>query len=70
MLHKKIRIEITPSGEIRAKTLGMTGEECLDYVEVIEQLLDAKSVDSEFTEEFLEHRIKQQVKETQQIKRE
>lgn len=52
-MEKKIRLEITASGEIRAKTIGMNDEECLDYVEILESLLDAETVDSEYTEEFL-----------------
>ncbi|MEI3612348.1 DUF2997 domain-containing protein [Pseudogracilibacillus sp. SO30301A] len=52
-MEKKIRLEITATGEIRAKTIGMNDEECLDYVEILESLLDAETVDSKYTEEFL-----------------
>ena len=32
--------------ELRAKTIGMNDEECLDYVEILENLLDEETVDS------------------------
>jgi|GEM_PF-845442 len=71
-MSKKIRFEITASGEIKAKTIGMNDEECLDYVEILEKLLDAETVDSEFTEEYLEarlhHRTEEFVEEKQQTK--
>ncbi|UTR13185.1 DUF2997 domain-containing protein [Salipaludibacillus sp. LMS25] len=50
--NKKLRIEITPDGKINAKTLGMTGDECLQYVTLLENLLDAEAIDSEFTEDY------------------
>lgn len=69
-MSKRIRFEITASGEIRAKTLGMKGEECLDYVELMEQLLDARAVDSQFTEEYNETKIKHRVHLHQDLKEE
>lgn len=58
-MDKKIRFEITADGEIHVKTLGMNDETCLDYVEVFERILDAETVDSSYTEEFLEAQIKE-----------
>jgi len=66
---KKLRIEITPSGKIQAKTLGMYDEECLDYVEIIEQLTDSVAIDSEFTEEYLRANVKHHVNQRQELKR-
>ncbi|AST90917.1 MULTISPECIES: DUF2997 domain-containing protein [Sutcliffiella] len=59
-MSKKIKFEITPTGEIRVKTIGMKGEECLNYVELIERLADATTVDSSFTEEYYETKVEQQ----------
>ncbi|WP_102026761.1 DUF2997 domain-containing protein [Salirhabdus sp. Marseille-P4669] len=71
-MSKQIRFEITPSGEIRAKTIGMKGEECLNYVDVIEKLVDAQAVDSEFTEEYFETSIteEQKIQKRTHLKRE
>ena len=62
-MDKKIRIEITASGEIKAKTLGMDDEKCLDYVDVLENLLDAETVESTYTEEFLQAQVRLQQEE-------
>ena len=69
-MNKKIRVEITPTGEIRAKTLGMKGEECLDYVDLVERVLEARTVDSSFTEEYEEVRVDTTVHEQQELKKE
>lgn len=69
-MNKKIRIEITPDGEIRAKTLGIKGEECLDYVDLMEYLTDAVSVDSKFTEEYYEVPVDLQERERLEIEEE
>ncbi len=68
-MSKKIKFEILSSGEIRAKTLGIKGEECLDYVELIERLTGAETIDSEFTEEYYETTIKQSIKQQSELKR-
>jgi len=67
-MSKKIRIEITPAGEIHAKTLGMNDEECLDYIDIVEQITDSVTVDSEFTEEYLRAQSRQQINQRQELK--
>ncbi|MGM8214593.1 DUF2997 domain-containing protein [Bacillaceae bacterium W0354] len=69
-MSKKLRFEILPTGEIRVKTLGVKGEECLDYVALVEKLVDAKTVDSKFTEEYYETTIEQSIHERSHLKRE
>ena len=49
---KQIRVSVAPDGSINAETLGFVGEECLDTVAVLEDLLDAVSVSSAFTEDY------------------
>ena len=49
---KQIRIKISPTGQIEAETLGMHGKECLKYVTLLEQMTDAVSTDSAFTEDY------------------
>jgi len=56
-MNKRIRFEITADGEIHVKTLGMDDASCLDYIEVFERLLDAETIDSEFTQEFINKQI-------------
>lgn len=69
-MSKKIRFEITASGEVRAKTIGMKGEECLDYVDIIEHLTDATSVDSHFTAEYHEIAIEHKNLQYNELKEE
>jgi len=52
-MKQQLRIEITDDGQINVKTIGMNDESCLDYVPLLEKILDAETVHSEFTEEFL-----------------
>jgi hypothetical protein len=47
-----IIVSVAPDGTISAETRGVTGTRCLDYVQVLEDLLDATTVDSAFTEEY------------------
>lgn len=51
-MSKQIRIQINPDGTIKAEVLGVKGRACTDYISVIERLLDAETVDSEYTSEY------------------
>lgn len=51
---KQIRIKISNNGAIEAETLGIKGKDCLKYLEKIEQMANAVTVDSKFTEEYYE----------------
>lgn len=64
-MKQQLRIEITDNGEVNVKTIGMNDERCLDYVPILEKILDAETVHSEFTEEFL--RAQQQIEDVTHI---
>jgi hypothetical protein len=51
---KKIRVQIFRDGTIKADVMGIKGKSCTDYIEVLEQLLDAEVIDSEYTSEYYE----------------
>ncbi len=51
---KQITIRIFPDGKIETKTMGMKGKTCLKYIKPLEQMLDARVVDSEYTPEYYE----------------
>jgi hypothetical protein len=51
---KKLIIKIRPDGRIEANTSGIKGKECLSYIKVLEELLQADTYRSEFTEEYYE----------------
>jgi hypothetical protein len=48
-------VRVTSDGTISAETVGIKGPKCLDYIELLEDLLDANTVRSNFTHEFQEH---------------
>lgn len=52
MTQHRIVVRVAPDGAIHAETKGVTGEQCLDYVEVLEDLLDAQAFQSSFTDEY------------------
>ncbi|MGU8235920.1 DUF2997 domain-containing protein [Clostridium perfringens] len=54
MNNKKIKIRIYPNGEIDAYTEGIKGKECLKYADILEEILNAKIVDSELLNEYYE----------------
>ncbi|MBW9208662.1 DUF2997 domain-containing protein [Mumia sp. zg.B21] len=49
---KQLRVRVARDGTVSAETIGFTGPECLDQVAVLEDLLDALSSSSSFTEEY------------------
>lgn len=51
---KQLKIRIFPNGLIQTETGGIKGKACLSYVKVLEQLTDARPVDSDFTSEYYE----------------
>jgi hypothetical protein len=53
MIQKRLQINVDSDGNIKAETLGIHGSKCLDYVSVLEDLLDAQSVESKFTADYI-----------------
>ena len=49
---RRIAVTINRDGTIRAETLGIKGKTCLDYVPLLEDLLEAETVQSEFTADY------------------
>ena len=54
MTQRRILVRIAPDGAIHAETQGIKGEACLDYIEALEDLLDAETINSDFTHEYTE----------------
>jgi len=49
---KQLRIQLRKNGSVEAETLGMHGQECLDYIDILEELLEADVVTSSYTEDY------------------
>jgi len=54
---KQIKIRVYPDGRIESETIGIKGKSCLNYIKEIEQLTNAKTVQSEFTEEYHQQEV-------------
>lgn len=69
-MNKKIQIRIFPDGTIQADIHGIKGERCTDYIKILEDILEAKTVDSDYTPEFYQSDdVKVSTKEKQHLKR-
>lgn len=51
-MQKQLIVNLRPDGSIAAETLGMTGDECLSYIAALEDLLDATTTSSSFTDDY------------------
>ncbi|AKS38151.1 hypothetical protein NP92_06085 [Anoxybacillus gonensis] len=70
MNEKKVIIKITEDGKILAETVGIKGKQCLDYIRVLEELLEAETIDSQFTHEYFETNVLMNDIQQQMIKEE
>ena len=61
---KKIKIRLTEDGNIFAETIGVKGKDCMAYIELLEQILDADTIDSDFTADYYETEIYSQQKQS------
>jgi len=52
---KKIVIQKNKDGSINAKTLGMKGKSCMDYLNFLTTIVEADVLDSDFTQEYYEN---------------
>lgn len=53
-MKKQIQIRIFPDGHVESETHNIKGKSCLKYIAILEKLLEARTVDSEFTSEYYE----------------
>ncbi|MEV6924265.1 DUF2997 domain-containing protein [Dactylosporangium sp. NPDC051485] len=52
---KRLVVTVAADGTVSAVTEGITGSKCLNYIAVLEDLLAAQTVHSEYTSDF--HRV-------------
>lgn len=63
---KQMLVRLFPDGRIEAETQGVKGQSCLQYMALLEQMMQARVTDSEFTKEFYETETEQVQAEVQQ----
>ncbi|MFP3122594.1 DUF2997 domain-containing protein [Ectobacillus funiculus] len=69
-MEKRIRIAISPDGKIAAETLGIKGKDCLPYIKMLEDLLNAEATDSAYTQDYYENEIKTHQQINQKLRKE
>ncbi len=50
--HGKVTVVVAADGTVTAETAGIHGPGCLDYIAVLEDLLEATTVSSAYTADF------------------
>jgi len=63
-MKKQITIRLLPSGKIEAKTSGIYGKKCLDYIVMLEKMLQARTDAASYTEDY--HKV--EISETDALK--
>jgi len=66
-MSKKIQLRIFPDGRVQAEVQGIKGKACTDYIEILEEVLNAEVYESSFTPEYYENQevwLSQQIDET------
>ena len=51
---KKLKIKLSPNGQIQMETLGIKGKKCLDYIEVLKKLVNVNITDTQLSQEYYE----------------
>lgn len=67
MARRQLEVRIAKDGTVSAETFGMKGQECLDYIGVLEDLLEATTVSSDYTAEYHESAERDAVAERERV---
>lgn len=62
----QIKIRIFEDGHVQGEVNGIKGKKCTNYIKILEELLDSKVVDSDYTPEYYELET-QEIKEDEDI---
>lgn len=49
---KRLVVQVRADGSVHAETFGMYGQECLDHITALEDLLEATTTSSSYTEDY------------------
>jgi hypothetical protein len=52
MNHRQIQLCILPDGKVQAEVMGFRGKKCTDHIAILEALLDAEAIDSDYRPEY------------------
>ncbi|AWI04592.1 DUF2997 domain-containing protein [Clostridium drakei] len=51
---KRIKVQIFEDGTVQAEVAGVKGKKCTNYIKILEDILAAETVDSDYTKEYYE----------------
>lgn len=51
---KRIKVQIFEDGTVQAEVQGVKGKKCTNYIKILEDILAAETVDSDYTKEYYE----------------
>lgn len=54
---KTIKLRILKTGKVQAEVNGVKGKECTNYIKILEDILDAETIESEYTAEYHETNV-------------
>jgi len=60
-MKKQITIRLLPTGKIEAKTSGIYGKKCLDYIILLEKMLEARTDAASYTEDYYKVELSDEV---------
>ncbi|MDT0223759.1 DUF2997 domain-containing protein [Gordonia sp. AC31] len=64
---QQIVVRIAPDGTVEAETVGIVGPKCLDSVTLLEDLLDARSIASEFTKDYYRTNVHTDIEDSDEL---
>lgn len=66
---KRIKVTIYANGYVQAETVGIKGKQCEKFRTFLEELLQNRVVDQEYTEEFYEEAVEETyIKEMEKVR--
>ena len=65
---KQLAIFLTPDGNIKVETHNIKGKQCLQYMALLTELLQARITDSEFTQEYYEAPVLNEIEDMSEVK--
>lgn len=54
---KRIKVQLYQDGSVQVDIQGIKGKKCTEYIQILEELLEAEAVDSNYTEEYYEDEL-------------
>ncbi|MCL1933465.1 MAG: DUF2997 domain-containing protein [Candidatus Azobacteroides sp.] len=56
-MSKRFIISIDKNGFVTAEVSGAKGKKCLDYIALLEDILEGKTISKEYTQEYYERQV-------------